>query len=279
MITVGCSWHSTSEAFPRFALGFRVEPDSVVTLRLSCLFAFLCSGSARGSPSWPPLSFCFCVGLTFGWSLKMISTSSTGECATLFYFCKSKLESQGQVSVSTGVTDSRLPSPGWCTIAPGNGGMRRCPSLHLQLWDSPTLLSWWWRSFSDPSKIMWPTTYMTSNRIFFFLLCQILALFHISLGQQLNLYWVHKVQWVAQVLHVPVTPDESWHPLCLFCPGRLECWLRCWPLSPALSLLMTYGAVSGTSYWYHCRFDEFKVFWNYLDDDLGENSLPDKNCC
>lgn len=202
----------------------------------------------------------------------MISTSSTGECAASFYFCKSTQESEGRVSTS--VTDSRLPSPGWCTIAPGNGGMRRCPSLHLQLWDSPTLLSWWWRSFSDPSKIMWPTTYMTSNKIFFFLLCQILALFHISLGQQLNLYWVHKVQWVAQVLLVPVTPDKSWHPLCLFCLGRLECWLRCWPLSPVLSLLMTYGAVSGTSYWYHCRFDEFKVFWNDLDDDLGENSLP-----
>lgn len=112
---------------------------------------------------------------------------------------------------------------------------------------------------------MWPTASATSNKIFFFFFSsQTLALFHISLGQQLNLYWVHKVQWVTQVLFLPVTPNKSWHPLCLFCLDRLECWLHCWPLSLVLSLLMTCGAVSGTSYWYHCRLDLFESLFSLL---------------
>lgn len=155
---------------------------------------------------------------------------------------------QGRVSLP----DSA--SAGWCTIAPGNGGMRRFLYLHLQPWGSPTLRSWWWRSSSDLPRVQWDRLLTWPLTASSFFLCQILALFHISLGQQLNLYWVHKVQWFAQVQFVPVTPNKSWHPLCLLCPARLECWLHCWPQSLASSLSMTSGAVSGTSCWFRCRY-------------------------
>lgn len=88
------------------------------------------------------------------------------------------------------------------------------------------------------------------------LLFQILALFHFSLGQQLNLYWVHKVLWFISPVFPEIWPHiwkKSEHVVFLPCFIRSECWLHCSPLSLVSSLLMTYGEMSGTSCLYRCR--------------------------
>lgn len=84
------------------------------------------------------------------------------------------------------------------------------------------------------------------------LLFQILALFHISLGQQLNLYWVHKVPWLTSCT-ADMNPLVKLHRCTLFHLYRSECWLRCSPPSLGWFPLMTYGERSGTSCSYRCR--------------------------
>uniref|UniRef100_A0A8C5EDZ5 Glycerophosphodiester phosphodiesterase domain-containing protein 5-like n=1 Tax=Gouania willdenowi TaxID=441366 RepID=A0A8C5EDZ5_GOUWI len=61
--------------------------------------------------------------------------------------------------------------------------------------------------------LFWAYFWIDTVIIYYYLLSQILAFFHVSLGQQLNLYWVHKIGVLATLLTTisgVVSVDDIW---------------------------------------------------------------------
>lgn len=118
--------------------------------------------------------------------------------------------SEGEVRLCTSVTDPHPPIQAGVQSLWGMEGWDGSPpciyncGIHLRyILDGEQFVSLQNKNVTD--------YFFDLYKIHSFLsLSQILALFHISLGQQLNLYWVHKVQWVTPL---PVCTSHTWSKL------------------------------------------------------------------
>lgn len=162
-----------------------------------CCFP-LCSGSACGSSSCAHPSSSYFFGCTSGWWHKMISTSSIGEWG---------IPSSGHTMVLwyiplEGQSGYRGKQPSWaCSVGHtfwSSTQVHLQPLWRVDGWNTPhslvhhcgvQLCHLFDGNFESPHVLKGAYCLEFTDLPLF----KILALFHLSLGQQLNLVWLHKV--------------------------------------------------------------------------------------